>query len=697
MLGTAQLQPVCRRLGGARLLHKQRFRPMITTTDNERRPPHPQWKAQAPFPPQGTVTYAHQSNLPRLPILPLQPTLEKLKTSLKPLAWSEEEFQATAKKIDDFGASSAIGETLQSRLEEWGKDKDHWLEEWWDDIGYLKYRDSVVVNVSYYYGFTPHPAHLPQTPAHRAAALTRATLLFRSKLKQGLLQPDATKEGPICMDTWRWMFDCCRIPGLKGEDWSVSYAKPGETGIEGHIIVMRRTGVWKIDVVRDGRLLTTGELEKLFELVYQQADGKEFQSVGILTASDRDTWAKDYKTLTKNYKNKQILVDIHSAAFIVSLDEATPEDPVEFSRELWHGGVDGKGLENRWVDKPVQLIVYDNCKAGVMGEHSVMDGTPMVRLCDDILNDLHRPDFDHGDSPDSLLARPTAEIDIPGDDRESRTFRRLRAELRDAQLTHLPWIVDTHIKPLIEVAKARAGNLVAGQSLGYLLTKYGKKEIKAFGASPDGWAQMIVQLAYARLLRAHPHLQGTAADPSKPVHLPGGTYEAAMTRRFYKGRTEAIRVVSSESRAWVASMDDNSATAEKRRELFAQALKRHGADAREAGAGRGVDRHMLGLRLRVKHDDGEVPLFEDALFKRGSNWVLSTSAIFSPHFPVYGWGEVVPNGFGVAYMTGYDDRLQYTITSRIEMPNADFVREIERAAEDLRDLFTAVDGNKSKL
>ena len=31
-----------------------------------------------------------------------------------------------------------------------------------------------------------------------------------------------------------------------------------------------------------------------------------------------------------------------------------------------------------------------------------------------------------------------------------------------------------------------------------------------------------------------------------------------------------------------------------RRELFAQALKRHGADAREAGAGRGVDRHMLG-------------------------------------------------------------------------------------------------------
>jgi carnitine O-acetyltransferase len=53
---------------------------------------------------------------------------------------------------------------------------------------------------------------------------------------------------------------------------------------------------------------------------------------------------------------------------------------------------------------------------------------------------------------------------------------------------------------------------------------------------------------------------------------------------------------------------------------------------------------------------------------------------------VYGWGEVVPEGFGVAYMTGYDDRLQYTVTSRKEMPNQEFMDEIARAALDLYDL-----------
>lgn len=52
--------------------------------------------------------------------------------------------------------------------------------------------------------------------------------------------------------------------------------------------------------------------------------------------------------------------------------------------------------------------------------------------------------------------------------------------------------------------------------------------------------------------------------------------------------------------------------------------------------------------------DSALELFNDPLFQRAKKWTLSTSAIFSKHFPVYGWGEVVADGFGVAYMTGYD-------------------------------------------
>lgn len=52
-------------------------------------------------------------------------------------------------------------------------------------------------------GFDAHPSHLTQTPAARAAGIARAAMIFRQKLKQGLIRPDATKEGPLCMDTYR--------------------------------------------------------------------------------------------------------------------------------------------------------------------------------------------------------------------------------------------------------------------------------------------------------------------------------------------------------------------------------------------------------------------------------------------------------------------------------------------------------------
>lgn len=76
-------------------------------------------------------------------------------------------------------------------------------------------------------------------------------------------------------------------------------------------------------------------------------------------------------------------------------------------------------------------------------------------------------------------------------------------------------------------------------------------------------------------------------------------------------------------------------------------------------------------------------LFSDPLYLRSSYWSLSTSAIWSKHFPSYGWGEVsgsvvvfgiqlmyfysckvVPDGFGVAYMTGYDGK--YDTSSNVK-------------------------------
>ena len=101
------------------------------------------WKTLAPSPLPGP-TFAAQSSLPRLPVPALSETLTKLKETLKPVAWSEQEYVDVVKALDEFG-SSAYARELQDRLQKRSEEpgRVHWLEEWWDDLAYLGYRDSV--------------------------------------------------------------------------------------------------------------------------------------------------------------------------------------------------------------------------------------------------------------------------------------------------------------------------------------------------------------------------------------------------------------------------------------------------------------------------------------------------------------------------------------------------------------------------
>lgn len=59
----------------------------------------------------------------------------------------------------------------------------------------------------------------------------------------------------------RWMFDCCRIPG-QDVDWNVSHAKEGDRGNSGHVVVLRRGRVWRLDPWHNSQLLGLEELQK---------------------------------------------------------------------------------------------------------------------------------------------------------------------------------------------------------------------------------------------------------------------------------------------------------------------------------------------------------------------------------------------------------------------------------------------------
>jgi len=63
-----------------------------------------------------------------------------------------------------------------------------------------------------------------------------------------------------------------------------------------------------------------------------------------------------------------------------------------------------------------------------------------------------------------------------------------------------------------------------------------------------------------------------------------------------------------------------------------RAIETHRRLTKEAATGKGIDRHLLGLRLMLRPQDGEhAAFFEDEIFRRSQQWKLSTSGLSAGH------------------------------------------------------------------
>ncbi|KAG0435869.1 hypothetical protein HPB47_018276 [Ixodes persulcatus] len=103
--------------------------------------------------------------------------------------------------------------------------------------------------------------------------------------------------------------------------------------------------------------------------------------VGILTAEDRDVWAKVYASLGQNSQNAASLEAIKRAALVVCLDGGLADaDPYEVSwpRQVYKGGPNAECAANRWWDKPVQVIVGEDGGSALLYDHTSFDGTVMA-------------------------------------------------------------------------------------------------------------------------------------------------------------------------------------------------------------------------------------------------------------------------------------------------------------------------------
>ncbi|GAA5879903.1 hypothetical protein JCM16303_004391 [Sporobolomyces ruberrimus] len=633
-------------------------------------PSPPTWQEWRMDPPTATsptsTTLQNQPRIPRLPVPKLAETLAQLVKSCTPLAQSPDEIEQLKKKVQEFQKEGGVGQKLQERLEARREREGvrNWLAEWWDTNAYMAYRDSIVINVSYYFGFN----RLPQgpssdtnpsqaDPAYVAASIAKTALEFRRLIANGVLEPELagkTKEdGELCMESYKWAFNACRIPASPS-DYAVKVAE-NEREAQ-HFTIVKKNRYYSVPVCDEGgQEYSIDQLRAAIQSIVDEADKLEkAPPVGILTGNNRDNWTKAHAHLLSDSSNHATLRSIHSSAFLISLDEATPsprgstEGMIDFSKRLWFGREEAG---NRWWDKPLQWTVFKNGEAGFAGEHSCMDGTPTARLNDFLTKRLltNKP---FPSPPSSTTSTPTP--------------------------TPLPFSLDSEALTLIKEGEAEFEKHVEPYDVFYLsYDRYGKDEIKNMKCSPDGWVQMCFQLAY---YLTH--------------NKPAGTYEAAQTRKFQLGRTETVRILTTESLDFVKSMLDSSLSAAEKLSRFQGAVKQHGQDMRKASNGLGIDRHLFGLKMIAaetlgnEEKDavlGEGSLLGDSLVKESSTWRMSTSQIYIRNSPSYGWGPVVAGGFGLPYMI-HPESLQLTVTCDKTAPGRAYIDNFKKACDMLMDL-----------
>lgn len=723
-------------------------------------------------------TFAHQNNLPHLPVPQLADTILRFRSTVEPLLPQHE--QAGFKSACEAFLASPATQKLQERLLRRAGREVNWLEKLWDSAVYL---DANLPTPLHYNFFLR--AALPSVASAEeqvlpavgraanaeddlaagiarcvgaAAVAVRSMLAFRAALYAGALPPSTERGNPIDMNQFARLFGHARVPGHSGDvnvchgplpegmspHFRTEHRAPSE-----HIVVTCRGHYYSVNVSDGaGGPASAAVIAERLAAVCTSACALGYASffVGALTALPRRHWAAVRERLSAAAPvNAASLQEIDSAIWVLNLDFLwrhgsapefgrygalsngrrahagsvlfAPESPhapalshelgrlhhersaaaasegllTLESRHFLHGRGDAS---DRYFDKH-QLSVTGDGAMAVLIEHSSCDGGTARRVMRFMSRAAQAAAEAASGNPETAAdgaAAYAAEASTPepaaADDSEiglppvselsvshAALFELARKALRatddsidsigagafggaaTASGTGIPHSQLEAVKQLqwrvppglmVEAAAASARYVAETSALRartLVVEGAGTSSWKSAGLAPDAVLQMALQLTHQRL-----------------HGFPAPTYESVSTQRFAHGRTETARSCSAASVAFASSFQWPPRSAEHvqaMRWLLADACKTHVEYVQAAAAGKGVDRHMLGLRAMAAgipgsagKDSEAVPLpalFTHPAFELSKHWRLSTSNCGGEGISLFGFGPVERDGYGIGY------------------------------------------------
>ncbi|KAM0278710.1 hypothetical protein ACHAQH_005003 [Verticillium albo-atrum] len=522
---------------------------------------------------KGGVTFAHQDDLPHLPIPDLAETGEKYLAALKPLQNAREHGETKA-AVAEFLKHD--GSELQEKLKRYAESKTSYIEQFWYD-SYLNYDNPVVLNLNPFFLLEDDPTPARNNQITRAASLVASSLEFVRAVRREELPPDTIKGTPLCMYQFSRLFGTARVPTENG----CQIVQDPESK---HIVVLCHGQFYYFDVLDDNSdvIMTEKDISINLQTIIEDAAQTGIQdaakgALGVLSTENRKIWSglRDVLTREEGSNNADGLAIVDSALFVLCLDYTEPADVDALCGNMLCGtsevekGVQIGTCTNRWYDK-LQIIVCKNGSAGINFEHTGVDGHTVLRFASDVYTDtiLRFARTINGQAP-TLWATTSPD-----------PSKRDPASFGDVHTTphKLEWDMVPELNVAVRFAETRLADLIEQNEFRTLDFKhYGKNFITSTGFSPDAFVQMAFQAAYYGLYGR--------------VEC---TYEPAMTKTFLHGRTEAIRSVSAESINFVQTFwADNPA--EQKFEALRKACQKHTANTRECAKAQGCDRHLYAL------------------------------------------------------------------------------------------------------
>jgi carnitine O-acetyltransferase len=588
----------------------------------------------------GGPLYAHQHELPALPLPTLEETLERLIPTAIPLAQNEDEAAQFTRCCQDFIHQAQV---LQERLVEKQQEMQQshkingdemmspssnasWLQELWQSVGYLQARCPLPVHVSYYL-FVPDDKTLNEIPPNgclgvaRAAAVLHALAESRRQICSGSMLQESVggnAEQHLCSTGFKYLFHSCRIPQPHQDVFHIH-----DPSLYQHCIVASKGQFYRVEFVdKTGDPLPLTVLEQRLQACVELSSKQQssYPQLGWLTSLPRDEWAEARQELLALGKEpmEKALTTLENAAFILNLDDEAPDTWTEKGVLFWHGGDNGNGA-NRWFDKTVQILCTQNGHIAYLGEHAMLDAAPAVPVITKIIKTTYK----------RLKKKQNANTDTSDGDRDTVVNIFEPCWKDNQQLVE-------KARNLSSKAKQHHQDMTSSYDKQvFVYDGWGKKFLKQTHLGPEV-VSLAMQLASYRLL-------GTQV----------GTYEAALARRFYHGRTDTARPVSAYSSAFVDVMGKAPYQGDEENKVYwlREAALVHQEIQDQATIGLGVDRHLFGLSLMQDENDRVSPsLFSDPLYVRAKPLRMSTSTVcYTP-----GFGPVADDGIGVGYQVAAD-------------------------------------------